>query len=42
MTTKKEQRHELDYSDIDDYDEISGDEQLTFIWCNTHKQYEWH
>lgn len=37
-----EKEHVLDYSDIDDYDEISGEEQLTLIWCNTHKQYEWH
>jgi hypothetical protein len=39
---KKETKHDLDFSDIDDYDEISGEEQLTLIWCILHKQYEWH
>ena len=39
---KKKGECVLDYSDIDDYDEISGDQQMTFIWCETHKQYEWH
>jgi hypothetical protein len=34
--------HELDYSEIDQEDEISGDEQLVLIWCNTHQDYEWH
>lgn len=35
-------KHDLDYSNIDDKDEISGDEQLCLIWCDTHKKYEWH
>ena len=33
------EEHELDYDDIDELDEISGDEQL--VWCNTHEDYEW-
>ncbi len=32
----------LDYDHIWDLDEISGDEQLCMVWCETHKQYEWH
>lgn len=34
--------HDLDYSEIDDLDEISGDEQQALIWCRTHKKWEWH
>ena len=42
MIMKKEIIHDLDYSEIDELDEISGDEQLCFIWCNTHEEHEWH
>ena len=35
-------KHKLDPSEIDDLDEISGDEQLCLVWCETHKTYEWH
>lgn len=34
--------HVLDYSEIDELDEISGDEQLVYIWCETHQEYEQH
>jgi hypothetical protein len=34
--------HDLDYSEIDDLDEISGDEQLALVWCDTHRRFEWH
>lgn len=34
--------HELDRSQIDDRDEISGDEQLCLVWCETHRAWEWH
>jgi hypothetical protein len=34
--------HELDYSEIDELDEISGDEQYVYIWCVTHQTHEWH
>jgi hypothetical protein len=34
-------KHDLDYAEIDDLDEISGDEQLALIWCNTHQKHEW-
>jgi hypothetical protein len=32
--------HDLDYDDIDELDEISDDEQLVLIWCDTHEGYE--
>ncbi|MDX8495866.1 hypothetical protein RFN29_30425 [Mesorhizobium sp. VK22B] len=35
-------RHVLDPAEIDSLDEISGDEQLTLIWCDVHKKHEWH
>lgn len=38
----KQKNHDLDYSNIDELDEISGDEQFCLIWCNTHQIYEWH
>lgn len=34
--------HRLDPSEIDELDEISGDEQLSLVWCETHQAYEWH
>jgi hypothetical protein len=34
--------HNLDYGEIDEVDEISGDEQLVLIWCRAHHTYEWH
>lgn len=34
--------HDLDYGDIDELDEISGEYQLGLIWCDTHRQYESH
>ena len=34
--------HDLDYSEIDELDEIDGDEQLSLIWCDAHEEYEWH
>ena len=34
--------HDLDFAEIDEKDEISGDEQYVLIWCNTHQKYEWH
>ncbi len=33
---------DLDYSEIDEVDEISGDEQLVLIWCHAHGRYENH
>jgi hypothetical protein len=35
-------KHELDYDEIDEVDEINGDEQLALVWCDTHGGYEWH
>lgn len=35
-------KHKLDLGEIDELDEISGDEQLSRVWCETHKTYEWH
>lgn len=34
--------HDLDTSQIDDRDEISGDEQQCLVWCDTHRKWEWH
>lgn len=34
--------HDLDFTEIDELDEISGDEQLALIWCDTHETWEWH
>jgi hypothetical protein len=39
MTNKT---HDLDFSEIDDLDEISGDQQLAFVWCDRHRVHEWH
>lgn len=36
------EKHDLDHDQIDDRDEISGDEQLCLVWCNTHCAWEWH
>jgi len=35
-------KHKLDFWEIDEVDEISGDEQLVLIWCETHGRYENH
>lgn len=37
-----DEKHDLDTSQVDDLDEISGDEQLKLVWCNTHQKWEWH
>lgn len=34
--------HVLDCGNIDEWDEIDCDTQLVWIWCQTHKKYEWH
>jgi hypothetical protein len=34
--------HILDPSDIDEIDEVDGDERLVLIWCSAHRAYEWH
>jgi hypothetical protein len=35
--------HDIDLSEgIDELDEISGDEQLSLVWCRTHETWEWH
>ena len=34
--------HVLAYDEIDEVDETDGDEQLVLIWCNTHRDWEWH
>jgi hypothetical protein len=36
------ERHDLDCSEIDELDEISGDEQQALVWCRTHRRWEWH
>lgn len=34
--------HQLDCGLIDDLDEIDDGHQLAWVWCLTHKKYEWH
>jgi hypothetical protein len=41
-TTMEIEKHVLDEDEIDELDEISGDEQLSLVWCITHQKYEWH
>lgn len=35
-------KHDLDPGQVDELDEISGDQQLVLIWCNSHRAFEWH
>lgn len=44
FTTKngKRVRHQIDPTQVDSLDEISGDQQLALVWCETHKKWEWH
>jgi hypothetical protein len=42
MKKQPDDIHDLDLGNIDELDEISGDEQLALIWCDIHQQYEWH
>jgi len=35
-------KHEIDPSQVDSLDEISDDEQLALVWCETHQDWEWH
>lgn len=35
-------KHDLDLNEVDEMDEISGDEQLKSVWCRTCRAYEWH
>ena len=39
---KQKIAHRIDLTQVDSHDEISGDEQLTLVWCETHSQWEWH
>lgn len=34
--------HILNCDEIEELDEINGDEQLAWIWCKTHGKLEWH
>ncbi len=34
--------HDLDLSQIDELDEIDGDQQFASVWCDTHRKFEWH
>ncbi|MGA1803656.1 hypothetical protein VH564_15870 [Rhizobium sp. HT1-10] len=38
----KKIKHRLDLAQVDQLDERSGDEQLAFVWCEIHKDHEWH
>jgi hypothetical protein len=35
-------KHDLDLSEIDELDEIDGDQQLCLVWCDVHRCHEWH
>lgn len=35
-------QHLLDCDRIEEFDEINGDDQLVWVWCNTHARLEWH
>ena len=41
-TNDRRIRHEVDPSQVDELDDISGDEQLALVWCETHNTWEWH
>lgn len=34
--------HLVGPSQVDQLDEISGDEQYALVWCETHRNWEWH
>ena len=36
------EKHVLDTAEIDEVDEIDGEQQLVLVWCDTHQVYEWH
>jgi hypothetical protein len=38
----KMEKHVLDTAEIDEVDEIDGEQQLVLVWCDTHQVYEWH
>lgn len=38
----KTDEHVLSCDEIEELDEINGDEQLAWIWCKTHEKLEWH
>lgn len=42
VAAKNHSGHVLDCSRIEEFDEINGDTQLCWVWCNTHKKLEWH
>lgn len=42
ITDKEGKEHDLELSEIDELDEISGDDQLCRIFCYTHKKHESH
>lgn len=41
-TPKGSPPHKLDLANIDELDEIDGGYQLSLVWCETHRTYEWH
>lgn len=34
--------HVLNCDNIEEWDELNDDSQLVWVWCETHKKYEWH
>lgn len=41
MAKAKECKFDLDYSRPFEVDELSGDDALVYLWCETHKCWEW-
>lgn len=42
VRVKGDNCHLLDCDRIEECDEINGDEQLIWVWCDTHLKHEWH
>lgn len=42
LASSQSDEHVLNCDNIDEWDEINDDLQLVWVWCETHKKYEWH
>jgi hypothetical protein len=42
MNSAPAEQHDLDFTEIDEIDDIDDDQQLVLIWCSKHRVYEWH
>ena len=41
-TSKDIQAHVLNCDKIEELDEVNGESQLCWVWCETHRRFEWH